>query len=109
MKSFAGLATVFFSIVALAASSKNPVVGRIWITDVTIISPDNLENVGVGSLLIENGRIARIEHTKGSRVPHGAQPRPLSRRRSRDKIVAGASYVQYIIRLFNIGLNYGSQ
>jgi imidazolonepropionase-like amidohydrolase len=72
MKWCAGLAALFSCLAAFAASSSNQSQGRIWITDVTIISPENLDHVMVGSVLIEDGRIVRVERKKGARVPPGA-------------------------------------
>lgn len=73
MKWCASLAALFCSIVALAASPpSSQSASRIWITDVTIISPENLEKIAVGSVLIDDGRIVRVERTKHARVPPGA-------------------------------------
>src|SRR5215475_8720807 len=71
MKWQAALAT-FFSIVAFAGSPSKQAAGRIWISKVTIISPENLKNVAVGSVLIEDGRIIRVERTNTARIPSGA-------------------------------------
>jgi len=46
--------------------------GRIWITDVTIVSPENLGHIAEGNVLIESGRIVRVEHGKGTKKPAGA-------------------------------------
>jgi hypothetical protein len=43
--------------------------GRTWISDVTIISPESLNHIGTGSVLIENGRIVRVERKAGAKVP----------------------------------------
>src|SRR5690349_11677592 len=62
MKTLASLVTLFLSAVAFAGSaSKKPEPSRIWIADATIISPENLNHVEKGSVLIENGRIKRVE------------------------------------------------
>ena len=45
---------------------------RIWITDVTIVSPESLAHVARGSVLIENGRIARVERRARVKTPAGA-------------------------------------
>src|SRR5690349_9608760 len=47
-------------------------VNRTWITDVTIISPENLDHIGTGSVLIENGRIARVDRGPAPKKPAGA-------------------------------------
>jgi imidazolonepropionase-like amidohydrolase len=62
MKPFAWiLCTLFFPLVALSAPTPGQASSRTWITDVTIISPENLNHIATGSVLIENGRIVRIE------------------------------------------------
>jgi imidazolonepropionase-like amidohydrolase len=43
-----------------------------WITSVTIISPENLEHPTIATVVIENGRILRIDHTASSQPPAGA-------------------------------------
>ena len=45
---------------------------RIWITDVTIVSPENLAHVARGSVLIEDGSIARVERRARAKPPAGA-------------------------------------
>jgi imidazolonepropionase-like amidohydrolase len=72
MMFFSLLLALLFSIAASDGpasdeSSRRP----IWITDVTIVSPENLAHVASGSVLIENGRIARVEKA-GTRPPAGA-------------------------------------
>jgi Amidohydrolase family len=47
--------------------------GRTWISDVTIISPENLDHVSIGSVLIEGGKIVRVEHRPGSKAPENAK------------------------------------
>jgi len=44
----------------------------IWITGVTIISPENLAHLVKGSVLIENGRIVRIDTKASAKPPAGA-------------------------------------
>lgn len=46
--------------------------GRTWISDVTIISPENLDHISVGSVLIEGGKIVRVEHGPGAKAPEHA-------------------------------------
>ena len=48
-----------------------PAPGRIWITDVTIVSPENLTHLARGSVLIEEGRIARVERKASAKPPAG--------------------------------------
>jgi hypothetical protein len=65
MKIFAILFTSLFSLVAFADSTSNQAASRIWITDLTIISPENLAHIGKGRVLLENGRIVSVERKKG--------------------------------------------
>ena len=61
-----------FSIFALADSASNRAANRTWITDVTIISPEKLDHIEQGNVLIENGRIVRVERRTGAKKPDGA-------------------------------------
>ena len=65
MKVFTFIFALLLSVAACADSSLNEGTNRTWITDVTIISPENLERVGTGSVLIENGRISRVDRKAG--------------------------------------------
>jgi len=61
------------SVVAISGSAsgqEGP--GRIWITDVTIVSPENLDHIAEGNVLIEGGHIISVERGKGTRKPAGA-------------------------------------
>jgi imidazolonepropionase-like amidohydrolase len=61
---------LLFSVAALARPASNePEPSRIWITDVTIVSPENLADLAKGSVLIENGRIARVERKASAKPP----------------------------------------
>ena len=72
MMFFSLVLALLFSIAASAGpATDEPFPPRIWITDITIVSPENLAHVASGSVLIENGRIARIEKA-GTRPPAGA-------------------------------------
>jgi imidazolonepropionase-like amidohydrolase len=53
---------------AHAQSKSNPQ----WITDVYIVSPEKLDRIEKGSVLIENGRIARVERNENTKAPKGA-------------------------------------
>ena len=44
-----------------------------WIGEVTIVSPEKLEQVAVGGVLIENDRIVRVERGAGIAAPAGAK------------------------------------
>jgi imidazolonepropionase-like amidohydrolase/pimeloyl-ACP methyl ester carboxylesterase len=61
-----------FSVVAVAGRASNQSASRTWITDVTIISPENLDHIGKGSVLIENDRIVSVERKAGAKNPLGA-------------------------------------
>jgi imidazolonepropionase-like amidohydrolase len=72
MKVVAVLITSFLSVAALAGSNSDQTVSKIWITDVTIISPENLDHIEKGSVLIENGRIVSVERKKAAKKKSGA-------------------------------------
>jgi hypothetical protein len=72
MKIFAVIFTSLLSVAAFADSASNQPAGRTWITDVTIISPENLDHIEKGSVLIVNGRIARVERSTKAKKPAGA-------------------------------------
>ena len=72
MKISAILFALLFSVLAFADSGSNQSTNRVWITDVVIISPENLDHIGKGSVLIENGRIARVERNQRAKKPDGA-------------------------------------
>jgi predicted amidohydrolase YtcJ len=72
MQLFAVLFATLFSVAIFAHSASNRSASRIWIADVTIISPENLDHIGTGSVLIENGRIVRVDRRVGSKKPAGA-------------------------------------
>jgi Amidohydrolase family len=55
---------------ASLATAQSP--ARTWITDVTIISPERLDQADRGSVLIERGRIAQVDRTGHARPPAGA-------------------------------------
>ncbi len=60
------------SIVANPRVARAQNAGPTWITDVTIVSPEKLDQVERGSVLIENGRIVRVVRTAEPPVPAGA-------------------------------------
>src|ERR1700722_16898540 len=71
MKTAAILLTSFlYGVVTGSASEPEP--GRIWIADATIISPEEPDHIEKGSVLIENGRIARVERNQKAKKPVGA-------------------------------------
>ena len=57
------------SVAAFAGSASNQAASRIWITDVTIISPENLDHIGEGNVLIEDGRIVSVERKRRTKKP----------------------------------------
>src|ERR1700678_2417009 len=72
MKKVATLFTLLISVAAFAGSGSKPKPNCIWITDAIIISPENLDHIEKGSVLIENGHIARVERTEKAKRPDGA-------------------------------------
>jgi len=67
MKVFTFIFALLLSVVAFADAALNEGTSRTWITDVTIISPENLEHIVMGSVLIENGRISRVDRKGGAK------------------------------------------
>ncbi len=63
----------FVPVAANAQSSPRQARERTWITEVQIISPENLSHIETGSVLIEDGRIARVERNKGAKNPAGVK------------------------------------
>lgn len=51
------------------ASAQSP---QTWITNVTILSPENLDHPIVATVILENGRILRIDRTTTPKPPTGA-------------------------------------
>ena len=73
MKVLRPVLAVLLSVAAFARPAANePEPSRIWITDVTIVSPENLADLARGSVLIENDRIARVERNASAKPPAGA-------------------------------------
>ena len=73
MKSFTMVLALLLSFVAFAdPTSKEPAPRRIWITNVTIVSPENLADLARGSVLIENERIVRVEKKASAKPPADA-------------------------------------
>ncbi len=67
MKFFVLLLELMLIVACAVSASSQHAMGRTWITDVTIISPENLDHIFVGNVLIENGRIVRVERRKGTK------------------------------------------
>jgi len=72
MKLFSVVFLLLSSVAAFAGSASNQGASRIWITDVTILSPENLDHIGEGNVLIEDGRIVSVERRKKTKKPGGA-------------------------------------
>jgi imidazolonepropionase-like amidohydrolase len=72
MKIATVLLTLLLSVLAFADSGANQGANQVWITDVVIVSPESLDHIGKGSVLIENGRIVRVERRKNAKKPAGA-------------------------------------
>jgi hypothetical protein len=60
MKIFSILVASLLSVTGFAGSASGQAAGKILITDVTIISPENLDHVEKGNVLIENDRIVSV-------------------------------------------------
>ena len=69
MKTLAILLLSICGAALLAAFSPAQDASRIWIADVTIISPENLDHISTGSVLLEGGRIVRVERKTGAKPP----------------------------------------
>jgi imidazolonepropionase-like amidohydrolase len=67
------LCTLFLTALVSAYSQSSSEMNRQWITDVYIISPENLDHIEKGNVLIENGRIARVERNRKAKTPAGAR------------------------------------
>jgi len=59
----------FLPVAAFAQASPNQAPDRTWITDVRVISPEKLDHIDKGSVLIENGRIARVDRGPAPKKP----------------------------------------
>ncbi|HEY8023138.1 MAG TPA: amidohydrolase family protein [Burkholderiaceae bacterium] len=56
----------------LAVSNLTHAADRTWITDVTIVSPENLAHIEKGSVLIEDGNIVKVARGAAGKRPAGA-------------------------------------
>jgi imidazolonepropionase-like amidohydrolase len=73
MKIFAVTFAVLLPVAAIAQDTANQAPDRTWITDVNIISPEKLDHIEKGSVLIESGRIAWVERGNKVKKPAGAK------------------------------------
>jgi hypothetical protein len=69
---FGSVLASFLSAVVVAGFAFGQAANPTWITDVTISSAENLDHIGTGSVLIENGRIARVDRGPAPKKPVGA-------------------------------------
>jgi imidazolonepropionase-like amidohydrolase len=69
MKTFFIILASLLPVAAIAQPAQSQAVNRTWITDVSIISPEKLDHIEKGSVLIEDGRIVRVERRKGTKKP----------------------------------------
>jgi hypothetical protein len=72
MNTFSTIVPSLLAVAAMAQPIETQAPDRTWISDVTIISPEKLDHIEKGSVLIENGRIVRVERGKGAKKPAGA-------------------------------------
>jgi len=72
MKIFAIIFASLLPIAAIAQVAPNQAPERTWITDVNIVSPEKLDHIEKGSVLIERGRMVSVERRKGAKKPAGA-------------------------------------
>ena len=72
MKRIAIIVVALFSSAAFAGSTANQKTNRTFIRDVTIVSPENLNHVTEGNVLIEAGRIVAVDRGKRATPPASA-------------------------------------
>jgi imidazolonepropionase-like amidohydrolase len=72
MRLFSFASTLLFSMLAFGGSGSDQPPSRLWITDVFIVSPENLDHIEKASVLIEDGRIAKVERGNPGKTPAGA-------------------------------------
>jgi hypothetical protein len=60
------------SIAGCGSRARGQAPARTWITDVTIVSPEQLDHIQRGNVLIEGGRIVQVDRSGHARVPVGA-------------------------------------
>jgi len=72
MKIFTITFASLLPIAAIAQVAPNQAPERTWITDVNIVSPERLDHIEKGSVLIERGRIVSVERRMGAKKPAGA-------------------------------------
>jgi imidazolonepropionase-like amidohydrolase len=73
MKNSTVVLTLLVSALAFGDSALKQSANRTWITDVYIVSPEALDHVEKGSVLIEDGRIAKVERSQKAKPPDGVE------------------------------------
>jgi Imidazolonepropionase and related amidohydrolases len=64
------LVASFFAMILSAQSPSEPAPSaQTWITEVTIISPESLDHLSTGTVILENGRILRIDRSHPAPQP----------------------------------------
>jgi imidazolonepropionase-like amidohydrolase len=66
------VAAVLLCVVRCASSAAQQRSGPYWFSDVTIVSPEDLDHVSAGNVLIENGKIAAVYRGKNAHAPAGS-------------------------------------
>jgi hypothetical protein len=69
MKRFLLSCGLLGALVAPSVSQTNQDANRVWLSNVFIVSPESLDHIEKGSVLIENGRIARVERGQSAKKP----------------------------------------
>jgi imidazolonepropionase-like amidohydrolase len=88
MKKSLLLCSLLCVLLASSNSQTSQNADRVWISNVFIVSPENLDHIEKGSVLIENGRIAKVELNQ-------SEPGPEQKNRAGAKIIDGGG--QYLI------------
>src|SRR5690242_17185967 len=72
MKIFAITFASLLPAIDKAQTGPNQAPDRTWITDVNIVSPERLDHLEKGTVLIENERIVSVERVNAAKKPAGA-------------------------------------
>jgi len=73
MKNTIVSAWLLASVVITPATPAASAAEAVWITNVKLVSPEKLDRIETGSVLIEDGRIAAVRRGPGQRMPAGAR------------------------------------
>jgi hypothetical protein len=63
------LVALFLAMTSSAQSQSEPAPSETWIAEVTIISPESLDHISQGTVILENGRILRIDRSNPAPKP----------------------------------------